>query len=494
MSKYILSIDQGTTSSRAIIFNEKSEILSVAQQEFTQFFPEDGWVEHDPEEIWQSTLGVSRECIEKLGVQASEIAAIGITNQRETTIIWDKLTGQPIYNAIVWQDRRTAEFCTELEELGLGQVVTQKTGLLLDAYFSATKVRWLLDNVDGARARAERGELLFGTVDCFLLWRLTNGQSHKTDASNASRTMLFNIHSQEWDKELLTELSIPEAMLPEVEDCAADFGFSSAEHLGAEIPIGGIAGDQQAALIGQCCFESGMTKSTYGTGCFVIMNTGEKPVESSNRLLTTVGYRLNGKVSYGLEGSIFVAGAAVQWLRDGIKLISDASETEAIATSHPSSNGVYLVPAFTGLGAPYWDPGARGGILGLTRDSSIEDIVTATLLSVCYQTRDLLEAMAKDGVMPTILRVDGGMVANSWVAQGLADLVRIPVDRPEVTETTALGVAYLAGLQVGIYDSLEEISSQWRSERAFQPQMAQNESNLLYQGWQEAVSRVRTQP
>ena len=494
MSKYILSIDQGTTSSRAIIFNEKSEILSVAQQEFTQFFPEDGWVEHDPEEIWQSTLGVSRECIEKLGVQASEIAAIGITNQRETTIIWDKLTGQPIYNAIVWQDRRTAEFCTELEELGLGQVVTQKTGLLLDAYFSATKVRWLLDNVDGARARAERGELLFGTVDCFLLWRLTNGQSHKTDASNASRTMLFNIHSQEWDKELLTELSIPEAMLPEVEDCAADFGFSSAEHLGAEIPIGGIAGDQQAALIGQCCFEPGMTKSTYGTGCFVIMNTGEKPVESSNRLLTTVGYRLNGKVSYGLEGSIFVAGAAVQWLRDGIKLISDASETEAIATSHPSSNGVYLVPAFTGLGAPYWDPGARGGILGLTRDSSIEDIVTATLLSVCYQTRDLLEAMAKDGVMPTILRVDGGMVANSWVAQGLADLVRIPVDRPEVTETTALGVAYLAGLQVGIYDSLEEISSQWRSERAFQPQMAQNESNLLYQGWQEAVSRVRTQP
>ena len=494
MSKYILSIDQGTTSSRAIIFNEKSEILSVAQQEFTQFFPEDGWVEHDPEEIWQSTLGVSRECIEKLGVQASEIAAIGITNQRETTIIWDKLTCQPIYNAIGWQDRRTAEFCTELEELGLGQVVTQKTGLLLDAYFSATKVRWLLDNVDGARARAERGELLFGTVDCFLLWRLTNGQSHKTDASNASRTMLFNIHSQEWDKELLTELSVPEAMLPEVEDCAADFGIASAEHLGAEIPIGGIAGDQQAALIGQCCFEPGMTKSTYGTGCFVIMNTGEKPVESSNRLLTTVGYRLNGKVSYGLEGSIFVAGAAVQWLRDGIKLISDASETEAIATSHPSSNGVYLVPAFTGLGAPYWDPGARGGILGLTRDSSIEDIVTATLLSVCYQTRDLLEAMAKDGVMPTILRVDGGMVANSWVAQGLADLVRIPVDRPEVTETTALGVAYLAGLQVGIYDSLEEISSQWRSERAFQPQMAQNESNLLYQGWQEAVSRVRTQP
>ena len=494
MSKYILSIDQGTTSSRAIIFNEKSEILSVAQQEFTQFFPEDGWVEHDPEEIWQSTLGVSRECIEKLGVQASEIAAIGITNQRETTIIWDKLTGQPIYNAIVWQDRRTAEFCTELEERGLGQVVTKKTGLLLDAYFSATKVRWLLDNVDGARARAERGELLFGTVDCFLLWRLTNGQSHKTDASNASRTMLFNIHSQEWDKELLTELSVPEAMLPEVEDCAADFGFASAEHLGAEIPIGGIAGDQQAALIGQCCFEPGMTKSTYGTGCFVIMNTGEKPVESSNRLLTTVGYRLNGKVSYGLEGSIFVAGAAVQWLRDGIKLISDASETEAIATSHPSSNGVYLVPAFTGLGAPYGDPGARGGILGLTRDSSIEDIVTATLLSVCYQTRDLLEAMAKDGVMPTILRVDGGMVANSWVAQGLADLVRIPVDRPEVTETTALGVAYLAGLQVGIYDSLEEISSQWRSERAFQPQMAQNESNLLYQGWQEAVSRVRTQP
>jgi glycerol kinase len=492
MSKYILSIDQGTTSSRAIIFNEKSEILAVAQQEFTQFFPADGWVEHDPEEIWQSTLAVSRECIGKLDITASEIAAIGITNQRETTIIWDKSTGKPIHNAIVWQDRRTADYCVELEQRGLGESVTQKTGLLLDAYFSGTKVSWLLNNVEGARERAERGELLFGTVDCFLLWRLTNGQSHKTDATNASRTMLFNIHSQQWDKELLSELAIPAQLLPEVLDCAADFGMAASEHLGAEIPIGGMAGDQQAALIGQCCFSAGMTKSTYGTGCFVIMNTGDKPVVSSNRLLTTVGYRLDGKVTYGLEGSIFVAGAAVQWLRDGIKLIAHASETEAVATANPSSNGVYLVPAFTGLGAPYWDPDARGGILGLTRDSSVDDIVTATLQSVCYQTKDLLEAMAKDGAMPTILRVDGGMVANSWVAQSLADIARIPVDRPKVTETTALGVAYLAGLQVGIYQSLDEISAHWQSERAFIPQMEEGESDGLYKGWQQAVARVRS--
>ena len=492
MPNYILSIDQGTTSSRAILFNEKSEILSVAQQEFTQYFPEDGWVEHDPEEIWQSTIAVSRECISKLGINASDIAAIGITNQRETTIVWDKSTGKPIYNAIVWQDRRTADFCTELEARNLGDVVTQKTGLLLDAYFSATKLKWLLDNVEGARERAERGELLFGTVDCFLLWRLTNGQNHKTDATNASRTMLFNIHTQQWDNELLAELDIPATLLPEVEDCAADFGIAASEHLGAEIPIGGIAGDQQAALFGQCCFDQGMTKSTYGTGCFVIMNTGGKPVTSSNRLLTTVGYRLGGKVTYGLEGSIFVAGAAVQWLRDGIKLISDASETEAIANSHPSSNGVYLVPAFTGLGAPYWDAGARGGILGLTRDSSLEDIVTATLQSVCYQTRDLLEAMGKDGVMPTILRVDGGMVANSWVSQNLADIVGIPVDRPKITETTALGVAYLAGLQAGIFKSLDDISAQWQSDQAFTRSMQKEEGDALYEGWQAAVARVRS--
>jgi len=492
VTKYILSIDQGTTSSRAILFNEKSEILSVAQQEFTQFFPKDGWVEHDPEEIWQSTLAVSRDCIAKLGITAAQIAAIGITNQRETTIVWDKHTGKPIYNAIVWQDRRTADYCVELENSGMGDKVNAKTGLLLDAYFSGTKVRWLLDNVEGARKKAEQGDLLFGTVDCFLLWRLTNGKSHKTDATNASRTMLFNIHSQEWDKELLSDLAIPESLLPEVLDCAADFGFVAPEHLGAEIPVGGMAGDQQAALFGQCCFEPGMTKSTYGTGCFVIMNTGEKPVTSTNRLLTTVGYRLNGQVVYGLEGSIFVAGAAVQWLRDGIKLISDAAETEAVAKAHPTSNGVYLVPAFTGLGAPYWDPGARGGILGLTRDSSVEDIVTATLQSVCYQTRDLMEAMAKDGARPTVLRVDGGMVANSWVSQNLADILQIPVDRPLVTETTALGVAYLAGLQVGVYQSLEQISTQWQSERAFRPEMDEGVSDGLYAGWQEAVARVRS--
>ena len=492
MPAFILAIDQGTTSSRAIMFNEASEVLAVAQQEFPQHFPQDGWVEHDPEDIWSSTLAVTRQAIAEAGIDAAQVTAIGITNQRETTVIWDRVTGEPIHNAIVWQDRRTADYCESQRAAGLETLVTAKTGLLLDPYFSATKVKWLLDNVAGARARAERGELAFGTIDSFLLWRLTGGQSHKTDATNASRTMLFNIHDQTWDAELLAELDIPAALLPQVEDSAADFGMAQASLFGAAIPIAGMAGDQQAALIGQCCFEDGMTKSTYGTGCFVIMNTGSLAVKSTSKLLTTVAYRLNGQVTYGLEGSIFIAGAAVQWLRDGLGLIKHAAETEAIATAHPDARGVYLVPAFTGLGAPYWDANARGAILGLTRDTGIADIVTATLQSVCYQTRDLMDAMAGDGVKPTALRVDGGMVANDWIAQCLADLVPIPVVRPRVTETTALGAAYLAGLQSGVFASASVLAEQWRQEQEFLPQMPEAQSMALYEGWQAAVARVRS--
>ncbi|MCB1644001.1 MAG: glycerol kinase GlpK [Pseudomonadales bacterium] len=492
MPAYILSVDQGTTSSRAIIFDNRSNIVAVAQQEFTQYFPADGWVEHDPEEIWSSTLAVMQEVLSSAGLQATDISAIGITNQRETTIVWDRQTGKPVHNAIVWQDRRTAAFCEELKAQNLEPLFTEKTGLLLDPYFSGTKVRWILDHVEGVREQAERGELAFGTVDAFLLWRLTGGESHKTDATNASRTLMFNIHTQAWDEELLKHLDVPESMLPEVLDCAADFGTTRSELLGAPVPVCGIAGDQQAALVGQCCFSDGMTKSTYGTGCFVITNTGSEAISSANKLLTTVGYRLSGKVTYGLEGSIFVAGAAVQWLRDGLRLISAAGETEAIARSQPDTGGVYLVPAFTGLGAPYWDAGARGAILGLTRDTGLEQIVTATLQSVSFQTRDLLKAMSSDGIEPTIIRVDGGMVENNWVAQNLADIVQIPVSRPRVTETTALGAAYLAGLQAGIFGSLEEIAGQWQEDKSFQSEMSIEQSDALYKGWLEAVSRVRS--
>lgn len=492
MAAYILSIDQGTTSSRAIVFNESAEILSVAQQEFPQYFPDAGWVEHDPEEIWQSTLAVTRQAIAKSGLSAADITAIGITNQRETTLIWDRKTGQPIHRAIVWQDRRTASYCDRLRAEGFEPEVTAKTGLLLDPYFSGTKVKWLLENVPGARQRAVKGELAFGTVDCFLLWRLTGGRVHKTDATNASRTLLFNIHTQQWDDEMLAKLDIPAVLLPEVEDCAADFGRCEPELLGHAIPVAGIAGDQQAALFGQCCFEPGMTKSTYGTGCFVIMNTGDKPTRSDNKLLTTVGYRLDGKVTYGLEGSIFIAGAAVQWIRDQMKFVGSAAETEAIAAANKGTNGVYLVPAFTGLGAPYWDANARGAIIGLSRDSDISDIITATLRSVCYQTRDLMKAMADDGASPTLLRVDGGMVVNNWVAQSLSDIVRIPVDRPTITETTALGVAYLAGLQTGVYSSLTDLAASWHLERRFEPTMPEAQADALYAGWLDAVARVRS--
>jgi len=489
---YILAIDQGTTSSRAILFNEEGTPVYLSQQEFTQHFPNDGWVEHDPEDIWASTLWVCRSVLADNNVDATEIAGIGIANQRETTIIWDRESGQAIYPAIVWQDRRTADFCEALKADGHEASISEKTGLLLDPYFSGTKVAWILDHVEGARDRAAAGELLFGTVDSFLLWRLTGGQSHKTDATNASRTLMFNIHTQDWDDELLKILDVPRSMLPEVEDCSAEFGDTTSDFLGTSLPVLGIAGDQQAALIGQGCFEKGMTKSTYGTGCFVIMNTGKEAIASTSKLLTTVAYRLDGKVTYGLEGSIFIAGAAVQWLRDGLQLVAHASETEAIAASHKDAHGVYLVPAFTGLGAPHWDPNARGALLGLTRDTGIADIVTATLESVCFQTKDLLGAMAEDGAAPTMLRVDGGMVENNWVAQRLADILQLPVDRPKVIETTALGVAYLAGLKAGVYDDLATLSTQWQLDRRFSTEMASDEAQQLYIGWLDAVDRVRT--
>ena len=492
MSQYILSIDQGTTSSRAMLFDADGQAAFTAQQEFTQHFPNDGWVEHDAEEIWTTTLGVVREALEHARGGGHEIAAIGITNQRETTVVWDRASGEPVYNAIVWQDRRTASFCEKLRADGHEAKVTSKTGLLLDPYFSGTKINWILDNVDGARERAERGELAFGTIDCFLIWRLTGGRVHATDATNASRTLIFNIHEQSWDEDLLMLLSVPESMLPKVLDCADDYGSSDSELLGAEIPIAGVAGDQQAALVGQACFEAGMIKSTYGTGCFMVLNTGTQALTSNNKLLTTVGYRLNGVTTYALEGSIFVAGAAVQWLRDGIGIIESARQTEAMAASLESNNGVYLVPAFTGLGAPHWDPDARGAIFGITRDTGPAELVRATLESVCYQTFDLLEAKRRDGLAPTRLRVDGGMVANDWLCQFLSDVLAIVVERPRQTETTALGAAYLAGLQVGIFDSVEDIAARWQADKEFDPSMQNQARNLLLADWHDAVIKVRT--
>ncbi|MEH6629766.1 MAG: glycerol kinase GlpK [Halopseudomonas aestusnigri] len=488
--KYILSIDQGTTSSRAIVFDSKGSNLAKSQEEFPQIFPNDGWVEHDPETIWSSTLNVCSSAIKGAKNQGISVSTIGITNQRETTIVWDRATGDPIYNAIVWQDRRTADLCAKLKGDGLENMVTAKTGLLLDPYFSATKISWILDNVEGARAKAERGELAFGTVDSFLLWRLTGGKEHATDVTNASRTMIFDIHNLIWDDDLLKLFNIPASMLPEVKECAADFGLTNPALFGTAIPIQGIAGDQQAASIGQTCFEPGDIKSTYGTGCFVLLNTGEKPLSSKNRLLTTIGYRINGKTSYAIEGAIFVSGAAVQWLRDGLKIIQSADETEALASSIPDNKGVYLVPAFTGLGAPYWDPHARGSIFGLTRDSGPAEIVRATLEAVCYQTRDLFEAMADDGMTPNALRVDGGMVANDWVMQFLSDTLNLQVNRPAVAETTALGAAYLAGLQHGIYSSLDDIKQNWALDRRFEPEMTEETRRKNLQGWDLAVKRT----
>ncbi|MDF1781477.1 MAG: glycerol kinase GlpK [Alcanivoracaceae bacterium] len=491
MSQYLLAIDQGTTSTRVILFDQQATPLAQTQKEFRQFYPDDGWVEHDATEIWQDTLALTRQLMAQQNVSAADIAAIGITNQRETTVLWDRKTGKPLAPAIVWQDRRTADTCAKLKSEGHEANVSSKTGLLLDPYFSATKLAWLLDNTADARARAEKGELAFGTIDSWLLWNLTDGVVHATDATNASRTLLFNIHTQQWDEELLALFQIPASLLPDVRDSAADFGRTDAALLGGEIQVAGIAGDQQAALVGQACFSPGMVKSTYGTGCFMVLNTGDQAVESKNRLLTTVGYRLNGKTTYALEGSIFVAGAAIQWLRDGLRLISDASETEALARSISSARGVYLVPAFTGMGAPWWDPHARGALLGLTRDTGIAEVVTAGLESVCYQTLDLLEAMMADGAAkPTALRVDGGMVVNNWLTQALADTLGVTVDRPEVTETTALGAAYLAGLQVGMFTSLDEISSHWQCDRHFRPVLDEPTRQARYAGWRKAVARV----
>ncbi|MEL7311089.1 MAG: glycerol kinase GlpK [Pseudomonadota bacterium] len=494
MSKgpFILAIDQGTTSSRAVIFDRGLNVVSSAQQEFQQFFPQSGWVEHDAEEIWSSVVAVCREAIDRSGVDVKEIAGIGITNQRETTVVWDRATGKPIAKAIVWQDRRTASICRELSAKGHGPVVEKQTGLRLDPYFSATKIAWLLDHTDGAREKAARGDLAFGTIDTFVLWRLTGGSMHATDVTNASRTALFDIHAQTWSASLLDAFDVPDSVLPEVLDCAADFGRTDPELFGEPIPVCGIAGDQQAALIGQACFEPGMTKSTYGTGCFVIANTGQNAVNSKNQLLTTVGYRLNGETTYAVEGSIFVAGSAIQWLRDGLQVISDAKETEEIASAHGVEKDVIVVPAFTGLGAPHWDPDARGAIFGLTRGSDRSALVTATLQSIGYQTADLMGALQDDGVQTGVLRVDGGMVANDWFLQFLADVTRLPIERPVNTESTVLGAAGLAGLQAGLFDSLGALSQVRSVDRECQPTMATEDASELMAGWHDAVRRTRS--
>jgi len=493
MSKYILAIDQGTTSSRALLFDKEGAPVSVGQQEFQQHFPADGWVEHDANEIWQTTLSCCHVAMSKAGAEANDIICIGITNQRETTIVWDRKTGKPIGNAIVWQDRRTSDYCDSLREIGHSEVIQSKTGLLLDPYFSATKLRWILENVPDARTRAENGELAFGTVDSFLLWKLTDGKSHFTDATNASRTMLFNIVEQQWDSELLTMFDVPAAVLPEVKDCAADYGNSSTELFGAAIPITGMIGDQQSAAFGQGCFVNGSAKSTYGTGCFLLLNTGEQIVKSSNKLLSTVAYRLANKTCYAIEGSIFMAGATIQWLRDELKLIATAEESEQLARATADDLKVYLVPAFTGLGAPYWDTNARGSILGMTRDTGIKEIVTAGLMSVCYQTKDLVEAIAADGASLSSLKVDGGMANNNFVTQKLADLLGCEVQRPTITETTALGAAYIAGLQAGVFSSLEEITQKWQLDQAFEPTKDQSWRDTQYFGWNAAVKKTRTQ-
>lgn len=491
MSTFILAIDQGTTSTRAIIFSREGKIISQHQQEIKQYFPQEGWVEHDPEEIWRTTLVCCQEALTKANLLAKQIAAIGISNQRETTLIWDRKTGKTLYPAIVWQDRRTTEFCEQHADHAREININEKTGLLLDPYFSATKIAWILDHVAGARQRAEQGELAFGTIETFLLWHLTAGKCHFTDATNASRTLLFNIHTQKWDPELLQFFAIPPSLLPEVLDNNAHFGIVEPSLLGHAIPITGMAGDQQAATFGQACFQPGMIKSTYGTGCFVLVNTGDKCVVSRNKLLATIAYRLNGKVAYGLEGSIFVAGAAVQWLRDALHLIAKAQETQELAAMIPDTGGVYLVPAFTGLGAPYWDPKARGALLGLTRNTGIPHIVRAALEAVCYQTRDLLQAMGSDykGTITT-LRVDGGMVTNNWLLQFLADILNTPVERAAITETSALGAAFLAGLGAGIYTSLAEINTLWSSDKVFTASMDANKRENLYQNWQHAVKKI----
>ena len=497
MAGNIIAIDQGTTSSRAIIFDKNQNIVSLAQQEFTQHFPKSGWVEHDGMQILKSVKDVCLQALENSPLQAGQIDAIGITNQRETTVIWDRNTGIPIHNAIVWQDRRTDSFCKELKSDGLEPLFVEKTGLLLDPYFSGTKIAWLLDNVKGARERAQKGELAFGTIDSFLIWHLTNGKSHVSDATNAARTQCFNINTNQWDDQLLEILKLPVSLFPEILDCAARFGVVERSILGAPIPILGVAGDQHAATIGQACFAPGMMKSTYGTGCFALLNTGEKKVQSNNRLLTTIAYRLAGKTTYALEGSIFIAGAAIQWLRDGLKIIDDAAMSGQMAANSDKEQNVILVPAFTGLGAPYWDASARGAIFGLTRASGPNEFARAGLEAVCFQSRDLLEAMKRDMTdmnIDTILRVDGGMVASDWTMQNLADILATPVDRPIIRETTALGAAWLAGSHAGSWPDQDKFGANWQCERRFEPQMGDNEKENKYEAWLDAISRTLTSP
>jgi len=490
---FLLAIDQGTTSTRAMVFDPSGKALATAQRELPQIFPKPGWVEHDPDVIWQDTEATCREAVETAGIDVGAIAGIGITNQRETTVLWDRRTGEVLHNAIVWQDRRTGEICAQLKAQGIEADVAAKTGLLLDPYFSATKIAWLLDNVEGARARAEAGELACGTIDSFLVWRLTGGERHVTDATNASRTMLYDIHRQRWDDDLLQTFNVPASLLPDVLDNTAEFGLTAANLLGRPVPIRGMAGDQQAATVGQACLSPGMIKSTYGTGCFALLNTGETAVQSHNKLLTTTAYRLAGKTTYALEGSIFIAGAAIQWLRDGLGIIADAAETDSLARAANPDSGVYLVPAFTGLGAPYWDSEARAAIYGLTRDSGRAEIVRAALESIAFQTRDLFEAMAADGAAaPTALRVDGGLVRNDWAMQFLSDSLAVPVERPVVTETTALGAAYLAGLQAGLYADATQISENWSLEKRFDPDMTEADRSKKYENWLDAVTRTRT--
>jgi glycerol kinase len=494
MSDYILAIDQGTTSTRSIVFDGAYRVRGLAQQEFSQHFPRSGWVEHDPEDIWRTVLATMRGALADAKLQAADIAAIGITNQRETTLIWDRKTGRAIHNAIVWQDRRTADMCEKLRADKAEPMVTAKTGLLLDPYFSGTKAAWILDHVEGARARAERGELAFGTVDTFLIWRLTGGKVHATDVTNASRTLLCNIDTGEWDDDLLALLRVPRALLPAVRDCRADFGVTDPALLGAAIPLKGVAGDQQAATIGQACFKPGMLKSTYGTGCFAVLNTGPTRVASRNKLLTTIAYRIDGETAYAIEGSIFVAGAAVQWLRDSLRLIARADESGVLAAAADPEQAVYMVPAFTGLGAPWWDPNARGAIFGLTRNSGPREFARAALDAVCYQTLDLLDAMRADwpGASDAVLRVDGGMVASDWMLQRLADILNAPVDRPVILETTALGAAWLAGSGAGVWPDRAAFAESWQRDRHFQPAMDTATRTSLVNGWRDAVRRTRS--
>lgn len=492
---YILAIDQGTTSSRAIIFDDKMRVTAMAQQEFPQHFPRSGWVEHDPADIWSTVVATCKSAVEKAGITFSDVTGIGITNQRETTVVWDKTTGDPVHNAIVWQDRRTADFCQELSSEGFEETITQRTGLLADPYFSGTKLRHILQQVDGALDRAKAGDLLFGTVDSYLIWKLTGGKSHVTDATNAARTMLYDIRKGQWSSTICDRFGIPISMLPEVRDCAADFGMTDPELFGTSLPILGVAGDQQAATLGQACFRPGMLKSTYGTGCFALLNTGDTLVESQNRLLGTIAYQFDGKPTYALEGSIFIAGAVVQWLRDGLRLIRDAGETQAMAERADFGHELYLVPAFTGLGAPYWDAEARGAVFGLTRNSGPAEFARAALESVGFQTRDLLEAMKSDwqgADNSDVLRVDGGMSASDWTMQFLSDIIGAPVDRPKVLETTAMGVAWLAGMRAGVYPDQKGFAADWALDRRFKPQMDEVTRERRYEGWKDAVRRTLT--